>query len=775
MVQEIYNLYQQVLVLHLDYDNIKNMDMKNIKNVFIAAWMSVTFLACSGGDVTPENPEPTPKPTESITIPSSENLSPSFDAEGGSCTISFNATDAWTASVTNNRADAWCTVEPTSGIKGNNTITIRVKENEEADDRNAVIQLKASTTTKNINVTQKQKNALTLTTNKYQIPSKGGEFEIEIKANVKYSYTIDDKAKEWISYESSRALSTSYLKFKVAMNQGDKREGVITITDGTLTEKVTVYQEASGPTIVLSKNEFTVASEGETITVEVSSNVDVEVQMPEVDWIKENKSRAFSTHTYHYVIAPNEGYDNREAEIVFKNKENNLKEKVVVRQLQEDAIVLAENEYTLSSDGGHLDFNVSSNVEFKVTVEGEWIKQVESRGLIDKPLYFDIAENTSEDEREGKIILTGEKIQQEIKVIQKGKTSFDISTRAVEVDGNGGTFELTITSNIGYKIESNVDWVKEVESRASNNYVHKFEVLENPTVEPRSGVIIVCNDEEVCIPVTVTQKGGTPVETGWENKDFYHRSLVMRFTADWCGYCPTMASNIVKAQEMYPDKIEAVHVHGNSSSLIFSGYSALDKLYGIDAYPTGIMDMRRDIYSTSSIKTALDETEENYPTQTGIGFYSNVDGNQLNLNLHVYAKKPDEYKVTVLLLEDNIVGTQNVSGVGTVRDYVHNGIARVAVSDVLGDDCTTTSDNQVIRKNYSVSIPASYKKENMRIVVYVQRPFGQQKVLADSNYNGYYVDNCASGKLGTNLRLATIENASGNENEDIIPGDEIEF
>ena len=745
--------------------------IKIIRNAFVVIGMSLTFMACP---VEPEpDPEPTPKPKESITISSSENLS--FESDGGSSTISFTTTEAWTASITNNRADAWCSIEPTTGEKGNNSITLKVKENEETDDRTAVIQLKAGSTTKKINVSQKQKNALTLTTNKFEIPCSGGEFEIEIKANVKYSYTIDEKAKEWISYESSRALSTSYLKFKVALNQGDKREGIITISDGTLTEKVTVYQEASGPTIVLSKNEYTVASEGETITVEVSSNVDVEVQMPDVDWIKENKSRAFSTHTYHYVIAPNEGYDNREAEIVFKNKENNLVEKVVVRQLQKDAIVLADNEYTLPSDGGHLDFNVSSNVEFKVTVEGEWIKQVESRGLTDKPLYFNVAENTSEDERDGRIILTGEKIQQEIKVIQKGKTSFDISTRTVEVDGNGGTFELTITSNIGYKITSNVDWVKEVESRVSNNYVHKFEVLENPTVEPRSGVIIVCNDEEVCIPVTVTQKGGTPVETGWENKDFYHRSLVMRFTADWCGYCPTMASNIAKAQELYLGKIEAVHVHGNSSSLIFSEYAAFDKLYGINAYPTGIMDMRRDVYSTSSIKTALDETEENYPTQTGIGFYSNIDGNQLNLNLHVYAKKPDKYKVTVLLLEDDIVGTQNVSGVGTVKDYIHNGIARVAVSDVLGDDCTTTSDNQVIKKNYSISIPASYKKENMRIMVYVQRPFGQQKVLADTNYNGYYVDNCASGKLGTNLRLATIENASGNGNEDIRPGDEIEF
>jgi hypothetical protein len=32
-----------------------------------------------------------------------------------------------------------------------------------------------------------------------------------------------------------------------------------------------------------------------------------------------------------------------------------------------------------------------------------------------------------------------------------------------------------------------------------------------------------------------------------------------------------------------------------------------------------------------------------------------------------------------------------------------------------------------------------------------------------------------SGKVGSNVKLATIEDVSGSENEDIVPGDEIEF
>lgn len=741
---------------------------------FLAGIMLVILSACSGGDVAPENPTPTPGPAAGITIPSTESLSHVFEAEGGSSTLSFSATETWTATVSNNRADAWCSVEPTSGGKGNHMLVIKAKPNEDFDDKSATIQLKSSSTTKTINVTLKQKNALTLTSDKFELSDRGGEFEIEIKANVKYSYTIDEKGKEWISFVKSRALNTTYLLFKAAKNESDdKREAEIKITDGKLTETVKVYQSAAGPAIVVTQNEYAIASEGEEITVEVASNVDVEVQMPNVDWIKDNDSRAYSTHTYHYIVSANETYDNRQAVILFKNKENNLEESVTIIQAQKDAIVIAEKEYIVPYTGGNLDFKVSANVDFKVDVEGEWMKQVTSRGLTEKSLYFDVAENTSDDSREGKIILTGETVRQEIVVTQKGKTSFAISSQMVEVGSEKETFQLTVTSNIGYKIEPYVDWIKEVESRAVDNYVHTFEVSANPTTKVREGVIVVCNDEEVCIPVTVRQKGSKPVETGWEDKEFYHRSQVLRFTADWCGYCPNMAENIEEYQKRYPDKLEAISIHGNGSNLMFEKYAIFDSHFGITGYPTGIMDMRRGIYSWQSMEETLNETEKNYPTQTGIGYYSELKQNQLSLDVQVYAKAADKYKVTIILVEDNIIGYQSNYETGAKNDYVHMGVARVAVTDALGDDCTTNKKNEVVKKHYDVTIPNSYKIENMRVVVYVQRPYGNQQSIFDYENGGYYVDNCASGKLGSNLKLATIENASSNGNEDIVSGEDI--
>ena len=110
-------------------------------------------------------------------------------------------------------------------------------------------------------------------------------------------------------------------------------------------------------------------------------------------------------------------------------------------QKQKDAIIVAKNEYTLDAVGGDLNFEVNSNVDFKVDTSVDWIKQnVGSRGLETKPLSFTIDENTSDESREGLIIITSGDLKQEIKVLQKGASNIGTGTGA-ELEPGGGIEE----------------------------------------------------------------------------------------------------------------------------------------------------------------------------------------------------------------------------------------------------------------------------------------------------------------------------------------------
>ena len=54
------------------------------------------------------------------------------------------------------------------------------------------VTIKAGSVSKNITVTQKQKDALTITSNKVEIDEEGGEFTIEAKTNVSLTYEIEE-------------------------------------------------------------------------------------------------------------------------------------------------------------------------------------------------------------------------------------------------------------------------------------------------------------------------------------------------------------------------------------------------------------------------------------------------------------------------------------------------------------------------------------------------------------------------------------------------------
>ena len=391
--------------------------MKNTLH-FLLWLLMVCCWSCSSGGEDGPIPTPTPKPESNKIEISGSN--PVVEQKTGTATITFTTNAAWTASV--GTSTSWLSVSPASGAAGTHTLTVTAQENDTYDERNATVTIKAGSVSKNITVTQKQKDALIVTSNKVEIGSDGGNFSIEAKANVSLTYEIEEVAKEWITADESRALSTKTLKFNAKANEErEHRQGTITLKGGDgLTETVTVYQEGEKPTLVITSNDVIVGSDGETIKIELKSNVDYTMVLPNVDWITKEESRAISAYTHYLTIAPNESYDQRSAMVYVNNETEGLKDSISITQSQLDAIIVAKNEYEVAPEGGQLDFKVSSNVDFEVSVSVDWIKQnTVSRGLSEKVLGFTIEENEGTENREGEITVSYQQIKQIINIKQK--------------------------------------------------------------------------------------------------------------------------------------------------------------------------------------------------------------------------------------------------------------------------------------------------------------------------------------------------------------------
>ena len=489
------------------------------KHLFLfATFLLLMFAGCSGGGGEDEPiPQPTPKPeTPTITLDTSISTSGvSFSNGKGEQSISFTVNTDWTLSIAEVRSGiSWCTPSAKSGSKGNVTVKFTVTENTGYDDRSVSVTIKAGTASKSFKITQKGVDALLVTTNTYEVDKAGGSIEVEVKSNIDYQIEVAEASKSWISETNSRALTAKKHEFTItASEEYDKREGEIYIKSGDKKETVKVYQSGDA-TLVLTKKEYTISDVGETITVEIKSNFEYGIQMPNADWISEtDASRGMSSHTLRYVIAPNETYDTRSAEIIFYDKNSTLKDTVTIKQAQKDAIILTEKSLSVASTENTVEVKVNSNIDFETKIlDADWISEVTSaRGLTEYTKQFKVSANTSKSGRTGKVafISTSTGISDTLTISQIQDDALIVSQKSYDVSATGTTIDVNYQSNVEveYEIPSEYSsWIKAVPaSRGLQEYTQSFVISANEGYDSREGTIIF-RDKTGALKETVTIK-----------------------------------------------------------------------------------------------------------------------------------------------------------------------------------------------------------------------------------------------------------------------------
>ena len=272
----------------------------------------------------------------------------SFASLGGEKTISFTTNKDWIIEMMpadGSTGTEWCTVTPSQGSAGDASVVIRIVENTGYDKRELSLTLRAGDLTYSINVSQNQKGGMLLPTTEYEVDSEGGTIQVEVQANVDYWVSITGNAVRWIHEAAdNRALESEYRTYTIDAYSGyEPREGIITFHsfESTVDDiSVRVLQNGSA-TLNIPQKEYVVSDEGGEITIEVQSNFECKVRMPQVDWIAEIPSTGTYDNAFHYEIAPNTTFESRQAELVFYDERETVQEVVVITQ---DALGLIINE-----------------------------------------------------------------------------------------------------------------------------------------------------------------------------------------------------------------------------------------------------------------------------------------------------------------------------------------------------------------------------------------------------------------------------------------------
>ena len=259
-----------------------------------------------------------------------ETITVLFNSEAGTASIDLSASGSWTAEFVNGRA-YWCTLSQTEGKRGLATLTFSVQANGEYDERSASVVFTSGDLKRTVVVVQKQRDAMLVSSGRFDINAEGGTVTIEVSSNVDFTHAV--------AADANGAGGS---------------------------EIVTVYQKGEIPTIVVSEEEVGLSAEEGVFRVEIASNLDVTYEIPaECDWIRDLVTKTVSTRTYMFAYDRNHTREARTCPIVFRNEEYEKAETVSV--VQNPAEIVRDAQLILCPSTGDTDWPEAVSV----TPEGD--------------------------------------------------------------------------------------------------------------------------------------------------------------------------------------------------------------------------------------------------------------------------------------------------------------------------------------------------------------------------------------------------------------------
>ncbi|MDD4777222.1 MAG: M60 family metallopeptidase [Fermentimonas sp.] len=176
---------------------------------------------------------------------------------------------------------------------------------------------------------------LTIKPDKVNLTADASEAVINISTNaLSWDASVSPSSAGWITIQKSK----NSIGVSVSENSDDdSRAGEITVKAGDLTEVVEVVQMGQTPTILVSSNIFTVSADGDVFTLEITSNIEYEIVIPEEadSWIKLSESLRASgmvKNEFEFDVSWNTTETERKAEVIIRQVNGSVSEKIIVVQ-----------------------------------------------------------------------------------------------------------------------------------------------------------------------------------------------------------------------------------------------------------------------------------------------------------------------------------------------------------------------------------------------------------------------------------------------------------
>ena len=233
------------------------------------------------------------------------------------------------------------------------------------------------------------------------------------------------------------------------------------------------------------------------LTLELQTNVDYTVSI-DADWLEQVTSRGLKTETLTFSCGQNYSTASREAVIRLDSEIGEQEVKVVQAGRIEDVgdhdfMNVSPPSLSLASDAASFTVSVSTNVDYQVASNVDWITATVSGTTNASSVTFDVKANEGATAREGIITFTSSdgSMVRTVTVTQAGKEipQLDISPAMFTLTSEEASIEVAVEANVKYTVSSSAVWLVSPVSGLTESNSLTFDVAANEETSVREATL----------------------------------------------------------------------------------------------------------------------------------------------------------------------------------------------------------------------------------------------------------------------------------------------
>ena len=428
----------------------------------------------------------------------------------------------------------WLNCTPSEG-SGDQTISVSVTENNDAQDRSATITVKSGNLVKYIQVKQEaasQPGTLTLTVETTTMSFDADQSEpksqtFNIRSNTAWTIVSDAT---WLTFSTTKGEGDQTITVTADNYTETSRSRTAAITiksdkDSNLKQTIMVTQNAAtfNPSFSLSESSFSFDEKGGQKTFIVDSNMKWTVSS-NLSWASCSPATGENKGYVTVTVAPNTDSSTRSATITVKASNGDTRQISITQTGSTPetlTLVVETTTMTFNADQDYPNeqpqtFRVRSNTSWSITTSESWLSVSPTKGQNNEDIK--VVATTYRDssrDRQAIITITADKnssLKRTIAITQKAaifNTEFKLSETSLSFGSAGGSQTFVIDSNIKWTVSADKDWFRVTPPSGEGKGSINVQVDRNTSTTSREGTVTVKAENGAVAQVKITQQGSS--------------------------------------------------------------------------------------------------------------------------------------------------------------------------------------------------------------------------------------------------------------------------